>query len=446
VRDLTLVQTEDLDVHLPRHQYSLGVMAGSLALVLYAATPLRRVAAVLTMSWNWAGIDAAAASYYSVRLWLLRLGLYRLNCPKERADDWMWIVDHTLQIGDHKCLIVVGIRQSAWEQLDSRVLRHEDLELIDLQPVTESNGKVVYRQLQAAVAKTGVPRVIVSDNGSDLHRGIDLFRQKHRGTAWMYDIKHKTACLLKHSLERDGSWRPFVEQVHRFKQRVSFTELAGLAPPQQRSKARYMNVDVLTDWAEKHLQLLDSRKAIRAAGLKSSQVEAKLGWLRKFAPQVRRWQEMLAVIEATEHYVRHEGIHSEAAIELAAVLPRATALAARSLRKQLLEFVKEEGERAEAGERLLGSSEVLESIIGKFKYLAGERGPHGMTGMALSIGALVGSQVVATVQAAMQEVTNRDVWEWCRSHLGPTVQSVRRRITQALKEEQKREPLCLENG
>lgn len=99
------------------------------------------------MCWNWAGVDAATGSYYSARLWLLRLGLYQLNRPKEQADDWMWIVDHTLQIGEYRCLIVVGIRQAAWEQLESRVLRHEDVDVIDLQPVTESNGKVVYRRV-----------------------------------------------------------------------------------------------------------------------------------------------------------------------------------------------------------------------------------------------------------------------------------------------------------
>ena len=109
----------------------------------------------------------------------MRLGLYQLNCPKEQAADWIWIVDHTLQSGDHKCWIIVGIRQAAWKQLDSRVLRHEDVDLIDLQPVTESNGQVVYRQLRAAVTKTGVPRAIVSDNGSDLHAGIDRIRLKH---------------------------------------------------------------------------------------------------------------------------------------------------------------------------------------------------------------------------------------------------------------------------
>jgi hypothetical protein len=446
VRDLTVVRPEDLETPLARHHYSLGVVAGSLALVLHTGTRLRRVAVVLAMSWNWAGVDAAAASYYSVRMWLLRLGLYQLNCPKEQADDWIWIVDHTLQLGDHKCLIIVGIRQAAWEQLDSRVLRHEDVDLIDLQPVTESNGQVVYRQLRAAVTKTGVPRAIVSDNGSDLHAGIDRFRRKHRETVWLYDIKHKTACLLKHTLERDASWSPFVAQAHRFKQQIAQTEMAGLAPPQQRSKARYMNVDVLTDWAEKHLKLLDSKKAIRAAGLKPAQVETRLGWLRKFAPQIQRWGEMLAVTEATEHYVRHEGIHSKASEELAAVLPTPTTRAARQLRKQLLEFIQEESTQTPAGERLLGSSEVLESIIGKFKHLSGERGHHGMTGMVLSLGALLGHHAVAIVQDAMHEITNHDVWEWCHSHLGSTVQSVRRRITNALKPEQNRQPLRAENA
>jgi len=273
---LASCRAEDLDVRLARHQFPLGVVAGSLALVLHAGTRLRRVAAVLAMSWNWCGVQAGVASYYSVRLWLLRLGLHQ----------------------------------------------------------------------------------------------------------------------LKHALEHDISWQTFVEKVHRFKQQVSLTPLACLAPPAQRSKARYMNVDVLVEWANRSLTLLDRRKAMAAAGLKASSVEKKLGWLRK----------------------------------------------------ELLQFVHEEARQARKGERLLGSSEVLESIIGKFKHVAGERGQHGLTGMVLSIGALVGRQAVATVEAAMNEITNHAVWNWCRSHLGPTVQSLRRRISQALYPEQNQTPLLLRSG
>jgi hypothetical protein len=442
---LSSVRPDDLNVPLARQQFPLGVVAGSLALVLCAGTRLKRVAAALTLYGNWSGLDVRAASYYSVRLWLLRLGLYQLSRAKTHADDWMWIVDHTMQLGERKCLILVGLRQSAWDAKD-RVLGHEDVELIDLVPVTESNGEVVFRQLQAAAAKTGVPRAIVSDDGRDLHSGIDRFRQSHPTTAWLYDIKHKTACLLKHALEGDASWQVFVEKVHRFKQQVSLTSLAALAPPQQRSKARYMNLDALVAWAEESLRLLDRSQAMRKASLDARQVEKKLGWLRKFAPQVRRWKEMFTLIEATERYVRHEGIHAKAAEELAAVLSKPATPAARRLRKQLLEFVAAQGRQARERERLLGSSEVLESIIGKFKNVAGERGQHGLTGMALSVGALVGNLAVETVQTAMTEITTQNVWDWCRLHLGPTVQSARQRIRQALQSEQKEKILRLESG
>lgn len=442
---MTAVTAEDLQTPIARQQFSLGVVAGSLATVLEVGTPLRRAPAVEAMAWQRGGIETRQPSSYSVRLWLLRLGLYHLTRPLEQADDWMWIADHTLQLGDRKCLIIVGIRQSAWDAND-RVLSHEDVTLIDLVPVTESNGKVVHRQLEAATARTGVPQSITTDAGSDLHCGIERFRRRHPSTAWTYDVKHKTACLLKHALLSDVSWQRFVESVHRFKQQVSQTDLAGLAPPSQRSKARYMNVDALTDWATRSLAVLDSRKAIKAAGLKRSRVEAKLGWLRKFSPQVRRWEEMLAVVGAAEHYVRHEGIHAAAEEELAAALPTPTTPAAKRLRKDLLAFVRQQAAQARGDERLLGSSEVLESIIGKFKHVAGERGDHGLTGMVLSIGAHVGKQTVATVETALTETPTHHVWNWCHTHLGPTVQSVRGKIRQALRKEQKQPTLLLETG
>ena len=418
------------------------MVAGSLALVLRAATHLKRVPEVLTLNWSWWADGGSVGSYYSVRLWLLRVGLHQLNRPKELADDWMWIIDHTMQLGERKCLIIVGLRQSAWNAED-RCLSHEDVQLIDLVPVTESTGEVVYRQLEAATAKTGVPRAIISDDGRDLHKGINLFREAHPSTGWMYDIKHKTACLLKHALEKDASWQEFVGEMNRFKQRVSVTPLACLLPPQLRGKARYMNVDVLVDWAEKSLTLLDRPDVLVQVRLDVAVVKEKLGWLREYGPHVRRWREILKVMETTEHYVRHQGIHRRAAEELAVLLPKPRSEPARSLREQLLEFVQEEARQTRKGERLLGASEVLESIIGKFKCVAGERGQHGLTGMVLSIGALVGHVTVEAVQAALTEVPNRDVWNWCQTHLGPTLQSLRRRITLALDTEQKRKPLLL---
>ena len=149
----------------PRQQFPLGVVAGSLALVLRTGTRLQRVADVLAMHWNWCGLDVPVASYYSVRLWLLRLGLYQLSRPKtpgRRLD-----VDHRshdavgrAKVPDHRGHPPVGL-----ERQNIAFSSHEDVELIDLVPVTESNGNVVYQQLKAAAVKTGVPRAIISDGG-----------------------------------------------------------------------------------------------------------------------------------------------------------------------------------------------------------------------------------------------------------------------------------------
>ena len=351
----------------------------------------------------------------------------------------LWFLKGNSNCRSRERIIVAA---SAWEG-EHRPLRHQDVELIDLQPVTESTGEVVYRQLEAATAKTGVPRAIVSDDGRDLHRGIDLFRQAHPHTAWMYDIKHKTACLLKHELERDVSWQALIDALNHFKRRVALTPLACLLPPALRGKARYMSVDVLVAWAEKSLTLLARPQTIAELGLDAAAVEDKLGWLRRFTEPVQCWREMLQVIETTEHYVRHEGIHRTIADQLALLLPTPSSQRAQRLRQRLLEFLQGEAGQVAAEERLLGSSEVLESLIGKFKNLAGERGHHGLTGMLLGVGALVGNVRIETAQTALDTITNRELRNWCQSHLGSTLQSLRRRIAHALSPEQKQKTLLL---
>ena len=53
-------------------------------------------------------------SWTTVRCWLMRLGLYALLRPLPRADDWAYLIDHTVQIGTVKCFAVVGLRLSEW--------------------------------------------------------------------------------------------------------------------------------------------------------------------------------------------------------------------------------------------------------------------------------------------------------------------------------------------
>jgi hypothetical protein len=146
-----------------------------IALVVSAAVSLRGASRVLELWGTVCELPEAVPAWYTGRLWLLRVGYYKLTRPKEHAADWVWIIDHTIQLGVQKCLVILGVRLSALP-LSGTCLRHEQVEPIALYPVQTSNGEVVYQQLTAAVAHTGVPREILSDGGSDLQAGIAQFR------------------------------------------------------------------------------------------------------------------------------------------------------------------------------------------------------------------------------------------------------------------------------
>ena len=150
-------------------------------------------------------------------------------------------------------MIIVGFRLSVWQQQEDRTLAYEDVELIGLWPVRTSTGEIVDEQLESAIARTGLPWQIISDDGRDLHRGLALFQGRHDQVVWIYDIKHKTASLLKRELANDPVWTAFAARANQMKRQVYQTELAFCNSPQQRGKARYMSVDTLVAWGVKVL-------------------------------------------------------------------------------------------------------------------------------------------------------------------------------------------------
>ena len=311
---------EDWDTPVPNHHYSLGQIAGALSLLLDCRGSLRGTALATGLINRLLGGEQEVPSPTSVRSWLLRVGLHQLQRPLEKADDWVWIVDHTVQIGELKCLIIVGFRLGVWQQQEDRRLTYEDVELIGLWPVRTSTGEIVNGQLESAIARTGLPRLIISDDGRDLHRGLALFQGRHGGVVWIYDIKHKTASLLKHELEGDPVWTEFAKRANQMKRQVYQTELAFSNPPQQRGKARYMNVDTLVAWGVKVLTWLDEPRPT-GRELDAERIAEKLGWLRDYREPLRQWEQAMQVIETAETLVRREGHQAESEAELRELLP-----------------------------------------------------------------------------------------------------------------------------
>ena len=75
--------------------------------------------------------------------WEMKFGLYKLTRPKAVADDWIWIADHVVSKGVHKCLVVLGVRMSTLLKKDDLTVAFEDVEPLGIVPMKTSNGSRV---------------------------------------------------------------------------------------------------------------------------------------------------------------------------------------------------------------------------------------------------------------------------------------------------------------
>ena len=118
-------------------------------------------------------------------------------------------------------------------------LSHQDVQVLKIAIDEHSNGDIVHQHLNDLAEEIGVPVQIISDHGSDLKKGIDLFIENHSDTCYTYDITHEIGLLLKKLLENDPGWKKFSTWCGTVRQKVLQTELGFLAPPGQKSKSRF---------------------------------------------------------------------------------------------------------------------------------------------------------------------------------------------------------------
>jgi hypothetical protein len=360
-------------------------------LVTHTGGSLRGVAAILALLVDHWHLPFATPSFSTIRSWLLRLGCYALCCPLPQDLPWVWMIDHTIQIGSQKLFVILGcpLRDVPFGQ---RNLCLTDLRLIALVPMEHSTHEQVDAELEKASARTGVPRLIVADHGSDVKKGIDAFQQRHPTTLHVHDVVHYGANVLQNRWERDPRWQEMLRQLQQTNQKLRQTTEAYLLAPTLRPKARFMNVGPLLRFAQRVLRLLESKQP-------NERVVERYSWLRDYEEALAGWGEEHRLVQTTIERVRRHGVNAhtlgvleEAWGELST--RTGTTMVAGHLRA----YARRYGSRAAAGETLVGSTEVLESSFGKLKRLEGDASGSGFTGLVLALGALTGTASPSKVQ------------------------------------------------
>jgi len=323
-------------------------------------------------------------------------------------------------------LLISGVRTSTLPPVgESLKLQH--LEPLAILPVNKSNGEIVYEQLEELSRQIGVPRAILSDEGSDLMSGINLFCASRPDCSKLSDITHYAARLLKKRLKQNERWQSFCKRASQAKSQTTQTELAFLAPPRQRSKARFMNLHSLLSWAEKLLNIEDHQPEKVLEHCTSERLNEKFGWLCEYRDDLKTWLEYEQLSQSAIRFVRchgyYRGMKDLVKKELASLIDSP---AGQKLSDDLVAFIVKQTESLAVGERLPGSSEILESSIGRLKYLEGDHQRGGFTQLVLGWAAILGECSSTLIGEAIEAVPVKQVKRWCSENLGTTVQSKRK--------------------
>jgi len=482
------------------HHHDVSTMQLGLQVVLLSSSSLRGTAQILALLSTWLPLEVV--HFTTLRQWAYRFGLWVLQQPLARRRDWILVIDHTVEGGPQSGLVMLGISQQALAAKDYQV-DHGDMQVIDLGIMTHASGEQVHQRLEAVAQRIGVPLQIVADHGPDVKKGIELFQQAHPETIYTYDISHALANLLKQELGADPRWQSFLSQAQQARQQVQQTELAFLAPPKPRSKARFMSTETHLRWAQRVLAYHDQadfsaidpsyainwpvREALRTslgetadatlselhgwpfadrASFRQALVEhlgegpvaeveasifplasrgqrrfqEKFAWLLGYRDELTEYTALVACLQSTQTHLKHHGLHRNSQRDILAqqekTQPALTPRVAR-FNAQILTHVAYEASLVPPKQTLLPSSDILESVFGKYKTFT-EHNPIKEIGKRfLLIPALLTRITAEQVRKAMESVRHIAVQKWAQEACGKSTLAKRIEAFRGLKEDTK---------
>ncbi len=376
-------------------------------------------------------IEGKVPSHSVIRQWLGKIGLYELERPKEKRDDWIWIVDFTIELGTEKCLVILGVSVEFIREKIKRsngCLSHKDVEVLAIEIMASTKGEKVELVLEKTGEKVGIPQQIISDKGSDLYKGIKLYQEKHHKIIHSHDITHQMALLLKKELEAEGKYELFTKKCHQARQQIQQTELGFLMPPQQRSKSRYFNLDELIGWGIKIINYLEKEEDNQEENKEKAQkLELKLGWVKEYKESLIIWQEMLSITRTIEEKIKQQGLSRDYYKEFEKNCQTSSGVARiNKFRQKIQEYLTRELSMIGEDEIRIICTDVIESLFGKYKSFSQKSPLKEIRRMILTIPISTLEITRELIKKALSTVKNVDVEDWELRTFGQSTLSKRK--------------------
>lgn len=371
-----------------------------------------------------------------VQNWVLRYGLYNLLEPLPKRGDWIFILDYTIEFGTKTCLVVLAVSREVFQKRGCH-LRHCDMEVAAIKVKSSSTGKEIAETLTELSTQMGYPAQIVSDAGSNIKSGIKIFKEtiiQAGSTAEMlvtYDITHKAALLLKHQLEDDDDWKKFTQKMAETKRRVVHTEFVAYAPNKPKDKARWLNLEEQVKWAERILAV----KGRHGHPTKEEMPQEKkfneyFGWVCDYQQSLTRWRAYLNILAMAQCEVKDKGLSKQTAKRFTKKVKNVSSGGPLGvqMKADVTAFFEEQTAEFRDSASWLGTSDIIESVFGKYKVFSARTPLKEVGKTVLTIPVLTSRISLPKVKKAMETVSDKRLRKWLADNIGESLFAKRSKV------------------
>ena len=346
--------------------------------------------------------------------WIHKIGYYQLIRPKEKADDWIVILDESIQLGQDKVLVIFGIRE---KDIDfSRPLRFQDLSILTERVRKTWTGDLINLELDNLKKELGCIKYAVGDYGGDLKKGLRLANIPH-----VHDITHKIALLLEKMFKNNAEYLELTKQMSEMRIKYAQTNAAHIIPPKQRVKSRYQNIKIISGWCRKIIRAIENGKI-------KYELYDKVKWILKYKQFIEDLSELNSIICDVEKIFKHNGFSKSTGKECSVKVEELKTDIGISFKEKFKEYLIETENLLPNVDKMLMTSDIIESAFGKYKNYVSSNPMAGITNLILCIAAFTSSLDESEIKEALETTTINDIKKWTSEFVGKTLYQKRREV------------------
>jgi len=399
------------------HSYSNTVVMICLMIKLKTSAGFRAIQnIILIMSLN-TQLNCKAPSHSTILRWTKKFGYHQMQKDRDLSGKWVLIIDESVQFGQNKLLVIYGLRL---QDIDfTQPLHFHNLVPFTISSKPSWNGDAISQQIEDIKNQVEEVAYAVADDGNPIRKALNL-----SGIPHVYDLTHYIALVLKHIYENDEVFTAFNQKMSRMRGSKCLSKVGHIVPPNQRSHSRFMNLKPISDWGMAVLSFLEKYDKTEYF----EEEKAALKWVEDYRHHIQELAHLNKKINEIQQLLKSEGICKETIGICKEKMKDFKAPGLQRFRNKLNEYFDQTKNSLPVYEKILCSSDIIESTFGKYKNYMQGNPMIGITDLSLSIGAFTGNLEKEEVKQACEENAIKNVQAWSKNNIAKTAFSKRKEL------------------